>query len=91
MPAAKGPILNGLSCGSYRMVIEMLIVDRIENGIAVCETEGQEMVSLPLEQCSGPVNEGDVLVESGGVYRADPEQTEKLREEVRHLSKKLFE
>ena len=56
MPAAKGPILNGLSCGSYRMVIEMLIVDRIENGIAVCETEGQEMVSLPLEQCSGPVN-----------------------------------
>lgn len=69
----------------------MLIVDRIENGIAVCETEEQGMISLPLERCSGPVKEGDVLVESDGVYRADPEQTEKLREEVRRLSKKLFE
>lgn len=69
----------------------MLIVDRIENGFAVCETEEQMMISLPLSKCSGPVREGDVLAEADGVYRADPEQTEKLREEVKKLSKDLFE
>ncbi len=75
-----------------RKVIDfMLIVDRIENGFAVCETEEQMIISLPLSKCSGPVREGDVLVETDGVYRADPEQTEKLREEARTLSKDLFE
>ena len=57
----------------------MLIVDRIENGFAVCETEEQMMISLPLSKCSGPVREVVVLVESDGIYRADPEQTEKFR------------
>jgi hypothetical protein len=75
-----------------RKVIDiMLIVDRIENGYAVCETEEQTIILLPLSKCSGPVREGDVLVETDDVYRADPEQTEKLREESRTLSKDLFE
>lgn len=69
----------------------MLIVDRLENGFAICETEEQKMISLPLDRCSGRVREGDVLIESDGLYRADPEQTEKLREEARRLSRKLFE
>ena len=70
----------------------MLIVDRIENETAVCETDSQKMVRISLSKCIGPVREGDVLTEvRKGVYQTDVGETKRLREEAVKLSKKLFE
>ena len=40
---------------------EILIVDRIENGYAVCETEQGEKKDIPLSETKD-VHEGDVLI-----------------------------
>ena len=42
----------------------MIIIDRIENGIALCEIDG-EMQDIPLSRISGNAREGDVLIENG--------------------------
>lgn len=42
------------------MTADMLIVDRIEGDIAVCEQEGR-LVDIPLSSIKGLVREGDVL------------------------------
>lgn len=68
----------------------MLVVDRIENGQAVCETDAGTFVRIPVAECSGTVREGDVLVHTGTGYRVDDEETQKRREEIIRLSKDLF-
>ncbi|MGI5896433.1 MAG: DUF3006 domain-containing protein [Oscillospiraceae bacterium] len=68
----------------------MLIVDRIENGQAVCETGDGSFQNIPLSRCTGPVCEGDVLRKSGGGYEVDREETEKRREKIRRMSRDLF-
>ena len=42
----------------------MIIIDRIENGIAVCEVDGV-MADIPLSRIIGAPQEGDVLTRSG--------------------------
>jgi len=42
----------------------MIIIDRIENGIAVCEVNGQ-MRDIPLSGIKGKPREGDVLIDKG--------------------------
>ena len=68
----------------------MLIVDRIENGQAVCEAGDGAFQNIPLNRCAGTVREGDVLRESGGGYEVDREETAKRREKIRRMSKDLF-
>ena len=58
----------------------MLIVDRIENGQAVCEAGDGSFQNIPLNRCAGTVREGDVLRESGGGYEVDREETAKRRD-----------
>lgn len=52
----------------------MLILDRIEGGMAVLETGGG-MVSLPAGELPPGAKEGDVLA-----LRVDPESTQKRRQ-----------
>lgn len=68
----------------------MLIVDRIENGFAVCEQDDGSFVDLPLECCAGTVREGDVLVRSGEGYHVDEAETAKRRDRAKRLSDGLF-
>ena len=49
---------------------EILIVDRIENGYAVCETEQRKKKDIPLSETKD-VHEGDVLILKDGVYIPD--------------------
>jgi len=42
----------------------MIIIDRIENGIAACEVDGV-IKEIPLSGISGSAREGDVLTDSG--------------------------
>lgn len=57
---------------------EILIVDRIENGYAVCETEQGEKKDIPLSETKD-VHEGDVLILKDGVYIPDKDKTEARR------------
>ena len=53
-----------------------MIVDRLEEGFAVCEKEDGSFVNIPLGQIAGAVREGDLLVslEKGG-YQVDEAAT----------------
>ena len=57
-----------------------IIVDRIENGLAVCELDG-EVVDIPLEKITGIVREGVILSENevGDGYFVAKEETELRR------------
>lgn len=58
----------------------MLIIDRIEEGIAVCEGDNGEKRSLT--QFPPEAKEGDVLTKTDEGWKVDAVQTEKRREEV---------
>ena len=60
-----------------------IIVDRIENGLAVCEADGQT-VDIPLVMINGTVREGDVLRESGdgANFLVSAEETEQRRSAI---------
>jgi hypothetical protein len=57
-----------------------IIIDKIENGLAVCEAGGG-LLEIPLAQISGVAREGDILreAENGIGYTIDKEETELRR------------
>jgi len=60
----------------------MIIVDRIEDGLAVCEIDGK-MIDIPLSKISGNVREGDTLIDAGNsLYTIDTARTEQLRADI---------
>ena len=48
----------------------MLIIDRIEGDIAVCES-GADTLNIPLSQIKGTPKSGDVLKRKGEIYIID--------------------
>jgi len=69
----------------------VLIVDRIEGDLLICENDGGERFVLSPGQYIPPVSEGDVLILINGVYCVDPDETRRRREEIIALSNDLFE
>ncbi len=67
----------------------MIIVDRIENGFAVCEI-GDCFVDIPLSSIRGAVKEGCVLVEDEQGYYVNDDETERRKKELFEKQKKLF-
>ena len=63
---------------------EILIVDRIENGYAVCETK-----DIPLSKTKD-VHEGDVLILKDSVYIPDKDKTEARRKRILALQEDLW-
>ena len=39
----------------------MIVVDRVMDGLAVCEVDGSATINIPLSRISGPVREGALL------------------------------
>ncbi len=68
-----------------------LIVDRIEEGLAVCEEENGSMQSLPLSLLPPGIREGSVIRKEGGRYLADPEGEARRREALAAKRRKLFQ
>ena len=68
---------------------EILIVDRIENGYAGCETEQGEKKDIPLSETKD-VHEGDVLILKDGVYIPDKDKTEARRKRILALQEDLW-
>lgn len=67
----------------------MLIIDRFENGFAVCQSEGGN-VNIPRELIDPEAREGDAIGESDGKYTVLKQQTELRRKRIRGLLKGLF-
>lgn len=65
----------------------MLIIDRIEEGIAVCEKENGERLSLI--EFPSEAREGDVLVQTASGWQVDAVETEKRREQVRLRTRRI--
>jgi len=67
-----------------------IIVDKIENGLAVCEVDSR-LIEIPLAQISGVVREGDVLrkAEKGAGYTVDKEETELRRTAIKDRFERL--
>lgn len=66
-----------------------LIIDRIENDIAVCETSG-EISEIPVSQLPIGVREGSVLNFQNGIYYIDSEETLSRKLTITELQKKAF-
>ena len=69
---------------------EYLSIDRIENGLAVCENDRRERIEIPLSEIDGDPKEGDMIYSENGRYRVSAEQTKLRREKILELQKRLF-
>lgn len=65
------------------MTEQLIIVDRIEKDMAVCEKDGV-FIDIPISQIKGNVNEGDKLYfdEGSAEYIIDAKGTEERRNQI---------
>jgi len=66
------------------------IIDRIEQGIAICEEESGTMVKLPLKELPIGSREGDVLFKLNGTFQFDGEATNRRRQKMREKLNRLI-
>ena len=66
------------------------IIDRIENGFAVCETEEMKIVNISLDILPEEVKEGSVLVFSNGHYALLTDEEEERRKHILSLQDDIF-
>ena len=67
------------------------IIDRLEEGLAICETELRKRISVPVSHLPKEVKEGDVLREEEGRFFLDSEETDNRRREMKKKLMDLFE
>ncbi len=68
----------------------MLIIDRFEEGFAVCDYNG-ELICVPISMLAKNAREGDVLRLNGDIYEVDAEMTELRRKKIDYLLDNLWE
>lgn len=68
-----------------------LIIDRLEDGLAICETEFKKIISIPREHLPEGFKEGDVLREEEGIFTIDHKETERRRAYMKQKLNDLFE
>ena len=61
------------------------IIDRLEEGLAICENEQKEMISIPLAQLPKAIKEGDIIYEAEGIYSIDEERRRNMRNKLMGL------
>ena len=66
------------------------IVDRRENGFAVCEDNEMNVVNIPLDVLPGEVKEGSVLLFEDGKYILLPDEAEERRQRILSLQDDIF-
>ena len=70
--------------------MEKLIVDRIENGIAVLEKEDLSHTEISLNEIGFEVKEGDVLLFENGIYTVDTAYEEERRRNIFQKQRNIF-
>ena len=68
---------------------QMLIIDRIEDGVAVIEN-GEERLEIPAEALPNGAVAGDVLTKTEDGYTVDRETTDLRRGRMNAAAKKIF-
>ncbi len=68
-----------------------LIIDRFEGSLAVCEKEDKSICNIDRNLLPDNAKEGDVLIETDGVYTIDKTDTDIRRKKVEELQNKLFQ
>lgn len=68
----------------------MLIIERIEDGIAVIEN-GDERFEVPAEKLSENIGEGDVVVLQNDIYIKDENGTDERRKKIIEMQNDLWE
>ena len=66
------------------------IIDRFENGFAICEDQNKKMIEIKKADLPLNVKEGDVLNLKDGTFSIDSKQTKKIREDNFNLLNKLL-
>lgn len=66
----------------------MMIIDRIENGWAVVETDSG-MTDISLSELPEDIKEGDIIVPADGAYMIDREATESRRREIVEMLRRV--
>ena len=74
-----------------RIPYMIYIIDRLEEGLAICETELRKRISVPVSHLPKGIKEGDVLREEEGRFSLDSEETDKRRREMKKKLMDLFE
>ncbi|MDF2951383.1 MAG: hypothetical protein K0S18_966 [Anaerocolumna sp.] len=71
--------------------MKRLIVDRLENNYAVCETKANTVIHIPMTEIPNNTKEGDVLMLMEGKYVIDTIDTNTRKERIRDKINRLFE
>ncbi|MBR2744880.1 MAG: DUF3006 domain-containing protein [Clostridia bacterium] len=70
---------------------EILVVDRIENGIAVCENRSNRiMIELELSKLPDGVKEGTVIRYFDGEYEIDYEEQKNIEDRIKQKMDDLW-
>jgi len=69
---------------------KMIIIDRIDNGFAICEIDQNRHIDIPLNLIEGSPKEGDVLIKKGENYIIDRAKTETRRKKIISLQDDIF-
>ena len=67
------------------------IIDRLEETLAICETEDRNTITVPRTDLPASTKEGDVLVLQDGIWELDTEATDERRRKIRKKMLDLFE
>lgn len=67
------------------------IIDRFEGETAVLEGVGGAMCDVPRRRLPAGAKQGDVLVETDGVFEVDTAATKRRTESIRKKMRSLFE
>ena len=70
---------------------ESFIIDRIESGFVVAETEDETMVNIPENLIKGDFKEGDILIKKDEFFKVDSDLTKKRKEEIDHMLKNMWQ
>lgn len=65
-------------------------IDRIENGVAVCLSDNDEIKNICVSKFGFSVREGMLLYLDGDVWRHDEAEEKKRREQAKKLADSLF-
>lgn len=73
--------------------MNIYVVDRIEEGFAVCENKNGRQLDLEISHFKDLKNikQGDVVVEENGTYRISQELTKERRKKIIDLQNDLWE
>lgn len=66
-----------------------ITIDRIDQELAVCESENGENRVIPVKELPEGAKEGAILTEENGVWHIDLLETERRRQEMKDRLKRL--